>query len=339
MIYRELSSWSAVMVATIGFGICAVAHSAETLELKDGDRVVLVGATFIEREGQFGYIETALALANPEKKITFRNLGWSGDTVWADSRGIFDPPAVGYQRMIELIKELKPTVIVFNYGLNESYAGESGINAFVKQYDKLCDDVKPTGARLAFMTPTKLERPPSPLPDASLHNPMLEQYVIAIRQIAARRGAPVIELFGRTPTQIDFMRASTFERGPRGARARMEVSSLTENGIHFSPLGYSVIATWVVGRSPLGTRDPKDNRPREAPFEAMKKYEAAFERVRQKVVAKNQLFFYRWRPQNVTYLTGFRKHEQGNNAVEIAQFDPLVEKLEAEIDELKKKKD
>ena len=40
----------------------------------------------------------------------------------------------------------------------------------------------------------------------------------------------------------------------------------------------------------------------------------------------------------ITYLTGFRKHEQGNNAVEIAQFDPLVEQIEAKIDELKQQK-
>ena len=39
---------------------------------------------------------------------------------------------------------------------------------------------------------------------------------------------------------------------------------------------------------------------------------------------KNKLFFNRWRPQNETYLHGFRKHEQGNNAKEIPQFDPLI---------------
>jgi len=51
---------------------------------------------------------------------------------------------------------------------------------------------------------------------------------------------------------------------------------------------------------------------------------------------KNQLFFHRWRPQNITYLTGFRKHEQGNNAVEIARFDPLVAEQETLIARLKK---
>ena len=51
---------------------------------------------------------------------------------------------------------------------------------------------------------------------------------------------------------------------------------------------------------------------------------------------KNDLFFHRWRPQNNTYLFGFRKHEQGNNAVEIPQFDPLVAEQEKLIARLKK---
>ena len=50
---------------------------------------------------------------------------------------------------------------------------------------------------------------------------------------------------------------------------------------------------------------------------------------------KNRLYFYRWRPQNETYLFGFRKHEQGNNAREIPLFDPLVAAKEAEIARLR----
>jgi hypothetical protein len=37
-----------------------------------------------------------------------------------------------------------------------------------------------------------------------------------------------------------------------------------------------------------------------------------------------RLFFDMHRPQNETYLLLFRKHEQGNNAVEIDQYRPLV---------------
>jgi hypothetical protein len=59
------------------------------------------------------------------------------------------------------------------------------------------------------------------------------------------------------------------------------------------------------------------------------------ERLRRAVVAKDRLYFHRWRPQNETYLFGFRKHEQGQNAREVPQFDPLVAQKEAEIAKLR----
>src|SRR5439155_6089598 len=42
-------------------------------------------------------------------------------------------------------------------------------------------------------------------------------------------------------------------------------------------------------------------------------------KLRQTIIDKNRLYFYRWRPQNETYLFGFRKQEQGQNAREIPQ--------------------
>jgi hypothetical protein len=59
------------------------------------------------------------------------------------------------------------------------------------------------------------------------------------------------------------------------------------------------------------------------------------EKLRQAIIAKNLLYFYRWRPQNETYLFGFRKHEQGQNAREIPLFDPLVDEKEKEIARLR----
>ena len=46
---------------------------------------------------------------------------------------------------------------------------------------------------------------------------------------------------------------------------------------------------------------------------------------------KDELFFNRWRPQNETYLFGFRKHEQGQNGKEIPMFDPLIEQADGKI--------
>jgi lysophospholipase L1-like esterase len=59
------------------------------------------------------------------------------------------------------------------------------------------------------------------------------------------------------------------------------------------------------------------------------------ERLRQTINEKNLLYFHRWRPQNETYLFGFRKYEQGNNAREIPLFDPLVEEKERQIARLR----
>jgi len=297
LLHRACLCWMSLLVLSASTLIAA--DSAPVFELKDGDRVVTLGGTFIEREGQFGFIESVFTLAVPDRKVTFRNLGWSGDTVWAESRGIFDTAQVGYGRMLELVKELKPTLIVMAYGQNESFAGEAGLERFVQQYEKLCNDVKPTGARLAFITPHKFEKPRAPLPDASRHNANLGKYADAVKQLAARRSAPVLDLYAlELPSQ-----------------------SLTENGMHFGPNGYAAVAAAIRSQLKL-TNGGKTSQQEEA--------------IRQKIVEKNMLFFHRWRPQNITYLTGFRKHEQGNNAVEIAQFDPLVTQVEVAINAMKK---
>src|SRR5204863_2129114 len=60
------------------------------------------------------------------------------------------------------------------------------------------------------------------------------------------------------------------------------------------------------------------------------------EDLRRIILKKNQLFFNRWRPENSTYLFLFRKHEQGRNAQEIPQFDPLVQAEEANIAKLRR---
>lgn len=59
------------------------------------------------------------------------------------------------------------------------------------------------------------------------------------------------------------------------------------------------------------------------------------EELRQTILKKNELFFDRWRPENETYLFGFRQHEQGRNAKEIPMFDPLIAEQEAKIAKLR----
>ena len=58
--------------------------------------------------------------------------------------------------------------------------------------------------------------------------------------------------------------------------------------------------------------------------------------LRKTINAKNAWFFHRYRPQNETYLFLFRKHEQGNNAVELEQIDPQIATLETQIGSIAK---
>ena len=65
--------------------------------LHSGDRVALVGGGLIERARLNGYLESALTLgAGPKVSgLKFRNLGWSGDTVFNDARSYFGKPKEG----------------------------------------------------------------------------------------------------------------------------------------------------------------------------------------------------------------------------------------------------
>src|SRR3954454_3911771 len=87
------------------------AQDPKPFVFKDGDRVVFLGSTWIEREQEYGYWESALTVAYPDKKLTFRNLGRSGDTIWGDAWAEFDTAKEGYARRLALVREQKPTVI------------------------------------------------------------------------------------------------------------------------------------------------------------------------------------------------------------------------------------
>ena len=101
--------------------------AAEPLELVDGDRVVLLGSTVIEREQSSGYWETMMTTRFPRCNVVFRNLGWSGDTVFGEARAGFGVAADGFRELKEHVEALKPTVIFVSYGANESFAGEAGL--------------------------------------------------------------------------------------------------------------------------------------------------------------------------------------------------------------------
>lgn len=376
----------------------ALADEPHRFAFHNGDRIVLVGDTLIERDQRYGYLETWLTVLHPDKDLTFRNLGWSGDTVAGLSRAGFDPPEAGYRQLIEQVKAAKPTVLIVGYGMADSFDGEAGLSRFVEGLNRFLDTVAKPEMRVILLSPIAHAPKSGTLPDPSAHNAALEQYSRAIADVAKARGARFIDLFGPS-------------------RDREQRASITDDGIHLTERGYRDLAGWIVraldpqaadekseafldlkgkgtirpsaakvqgtiehegsairfqlARRTIATLSVSDDRP---PADAglwlkveglatgrhelnIDGYPVAtrsaeewargvmvpvppdheqFEKLRAAIHQKNRLFFHRWRPQNITYLFGFRKHEQGNNAVEIPQFDPLVAEQEKAIAHLRR---
>ena len=314
-----------VSCAVAVFGICA-ADAAEPFQFVDGDVVVFAGNTVTERAQNYGHVETALTLAAGEgKKVTFRNLGWSGDSVYGDARSYFGPPQEGFDRLQKAVGEIKPTVMFFQYGSvaamtegdNWTQAkaadGHGGMDRFLFGYHRLLDAVtKSAGGQLreiVIATPPPLENVGAPMPDQTARNKRLAEYRDAIAELARKRGHRLVDLFA-------MMGGDTFN-GSKPASPQ-----LTENGVHYTAEGYRILANQLTTGLGLAAYDYQSG-------------VASAEALRESIVAKNRLFFHKWRPANETYLFLFRKHEQGQNAKEMPMFDPLISEKESEIAKLK----
>lgn len=307
--------------------------AAEPFVLKPGDHVVFVGNTFVERAQRDDHLETALQLAAGPSAVglRFRNLGWSGDSVFADARSYFGPPQEGRDRLQRAITETRPNVIFACYGTGEAMSTTSGwtsdpagaersragdeasLSLFAEQYGKLLDLMKTAAGEglreVVLLSPPPLENLGAPLPDQTANNRRLAQVRDRVRQLAADRGCRFVDLFAA-------MGGDSFD-------GRVAEAPLTDNGIHYGDAGYRLLARHLV--EGLGMKQP----------EGLLATDESVEELREAIVRKNRLFFHRWRPANETYLFLFRKHEQGQNAKEIPQFDPLIAADEERIDLLK----
>jgi hypothetical protein len=59
------------------------------------------------------------------------------------------------------------------------------------------------------------------------------------------------------------------------------------------------------------------------------------EKLRALIEEKNRHYFHYWRPQNDTYIFGFRRKEQGHLTAEFPKFPPILNEKDAEIAKLR----
>ncbi len=161
-----------------------------TFDLKSGDRVVFVGNGLFENDLQFGYLEFALTTRFPERNIVFRNLGWSGDNVFGESRSYYTNPPTPYQLLIDQITQAKPTVVFVGYGAAEAQEGLAGVAKFKEGYNQLLNVIDQLGAKAILLSPI-----PVLTAEAGSRNRNLQLYGNLIAEIAKQRNIQFIDIF------------------------------------------------------------------------------------------------------------------------------------------------
>jgi putative heme-binding domain-containing protein len=330
---------------------CATRADEAPFEINDGDRVVFLGDALLEREGNYGFLETRMAMQFRDRRYTVRNLSWSGETPTGWARASFDPPAKGFERLKENLAMVKPTVVFLGFGMAASLqemtdrSGDITLNGdparygaepmsarrFKKELGDLMDALKAldpaTEVRFVLLSPLRHEdlRPLRPgLPDPAAHNELLAEYTKVVAELAEERLARYVDLFNLWGGKNTALRTIVLDE------IRDEISP---NGIHLSPAGYAMLSEEIAASLGWLLEIPNDSAEL-ANWQSTRNALSAA--VRQRITRKNELFFHRFRPANSTYLFGFRKHEQGQNAAEIPQFDPLIAAEEEKIEALTK---
>ncbi|MBD2752171.1 GDSL-type esterase/lipase family protein [Spirosoma validum] len=191
-------------------------------ELKNGDRVLFLGNSLFENDLQYGYLELALTTRWPDRNVTYRNIGWSGDNVFGEARSYVTNPPTPYELLIQQITNAKPTVVFLGYGGIEAQEGESGLAHFKRGLNQLLDKIDQLGAKTILISPVPVLLPPSD--NVTQRNAMLETYASAIAQTASERKKRYVDVF----------------------KPILDVSKravITENGIHLNETGYYYLAT------------------------------------------------------------------------------------------------
>ncbi len=213
-------------------------QSAAALELKSGDHICLVGNALGERMQHHNYWETLLYQRFPKHDLVVRNLCFPADEPFHRMRSLnFGSPD-------DHLKHSKASVILFFFGLNESFQAHEGLDAFTADVTRLVNETKEKQydgqgpPRIVLVSPIAFENTGDVnLPDGQEHNDRLASYTDALQDVASNTNVGFVDLY--RPTKHLF--ESIDER-------------LTLNGAHLNDAGYLALAS-ILDQGLFGAAD------------------------------------------------------------------------------------
>ena len=231
-----MTSLSNSLTIAVLFIVATISSKAD-FPFENGDRICYIGSGLADRMQHDGWLETLLQSRLSDKQLVFRNLGFTGDTIFSQPRNKGFTPTGTY------LAHCEADVLFIFFGFNESFAGGEKLNLFKRRYTEMIESyqaLKPNGAtavRLVLFSPIAHEDlNDSNLPDGSENNARIAQYAEVIGEIAASKSLPFVDLFSATQ--------SLYETNSE---------PLTINGVHLNEEGNRQVAE-VIAQALLGKR-------------------------------------------------------------------------------------
>lgn len=293
---------TAAFLCAMALGLTApvAADDAPRLELKKGDRIILIGNTLIERMQHFPHFETLLHSRFPDLDLVVHNLGWSADEIK------LRPRQAKFDDHGHTLHDEKPDVIIAGFGFNESFQGRDGLDQFRKDLAAFIAQTTATayngehGPKLVLLSPIPHEDLDNPhLPDGTTNNGNIELYADAIADAA--KGQPQVRY-------VDLFH-------PLRAVYEKTAPPLTINGIHLNDDGNRHLAA-ILDEALFGARPATTK--------------ADLDRLHAAIQEKNKQFWYDLRAINGCYIYGGRKAPFGivNFPAEFAKLRKMIENRE-----------
>src|SRR3954468_5113134 len=250
-----------VLVVAILFSQ-SIGRAADFL-IHDGDRVVFLGDSITEQRLYTTYIEGYALSRHPDWKLSFRNVGWGGDTSWLrqrfhpDETKLFAASPDAQQKMVEDsvkrglerdVLPLHPTFVTVKFCITDhSYQAfrPDIFSAYTRSQTEIAKILTAHDARVAFLTPQPIEEH-RPDPDADIRNQSLRKFSDGFKEVAKKTHTTLVDQFD------PYMKIMVAERA-KDPKAFIGGG----DAVHPGPKGHTIMA-WAVlkglGATPLVSR-------------------------------------------------------------------------------------